>query len=102
LEKHPWYANQWQARLQDISVADRDMVLFMQAARWTDDIASGMGQGHFSAVRHVESRYDTTEIFLLTTVMVRDRFGVVVGFSGSMAGIGLEERRFLCLIQLLV
>jgi S1/P1 Nuclease len=38
LEKHPWYANQWHARLQDVPVADRDMVLFMQAARWADDI----------------------------------------------------------------
>jgi hypothetical protein len=38
LEKHPWYANQWQARLQDVPVADRDMLLFMQAARWADDI----------------------------------------------------------------
>jgi hypothetical protein len=38
LEKHPWYANQWQARLQDVSVAERDQVLFMQAARWPDDI----------------------------------------------------------------
>ncbi|HEY6364361.1 MAG TPA: hypothetical protein VI585_06170 [Candidatus Binatia bacterium] len=34
LEKHPWYANQWQARLEDVTVADREMVLFMQAARW--------------------------------------------------------------------
>ena len=38
LEKHPWYANQWQARLQDVPTADRDMVFFMQAARWADDI----------------------------------------------------------------
>src|SRR6266478_4340387 len=38
LEKHPWYANQWQARLQDVPVADRDIVLFMQASRWADDI----------------------------------------------------------------
>jgi S1/P1 Nuclease len=38
LEKHPWYANQWQARLQDVPVADREMVLFMQTARWPDDI----------------------------------------------------------------
>ena len=38
LEKHPWYANQWQARLQDVPVADRGLVLFMQAARWADDI----------------------------------------------------------------
>ena len=38
LEKHPWYGNQWQARLQDVTVADRNMVLFMQAARWADDI----------------------------------------------------------------
>jgi hypothetical protein len=38
LEKHPWYANQWQARLQEVPLADRDQVLFMQAARWADDI----------------------------------------------------------------
>jgi len=40
LEKHPWYANQWQARLQDVRVADHGLVLFMQAARWADDIRS--------------------------------------------------------------
>ena len=34
LEKHPWYVNQWQARLQDVPVADHGLVLFMQAARW--------------------------------------------------------------------
>jgi hypothetical protein len=36
LKKHPWYANQWHARLQDVPVAERDQVLFMQAARWPD------------------------------------------------------------------
>src|SRR5262245_52019391 len=38
LEKHPWYTNQWQARLQDVPVADHSLALFMQAARWADDI----------------------------------------------------------------
>ena len=38
LEKHPWYANQWQARLQDVPVAERELMLFVQAARWADDI----------------------------------------------------------------
>jgi len=38
LEKNPWYANQWQARRQDVPVADHGLVLFMQAARWADDI----------------------------------------------------------------
>jgi hypothetical protein len=38
LEKHPSYANHWQARLQDVSVADHGLVLFIQAARWADDI----------------------------------------------------------------
>src|SRR5215472_7674732 len=46
LEKHPWYANQWQARLQDVSVADHGLVLFMQAARWADDIRSNAKQQH--------------------------------------------------------
>jgi S1/P1 Nuclease len=46
LDKHPWYANQWQARLQDVAVADRDTVLFMQAARWADDIRSNDKQQH--------------------------------------------------------
>jgi hypothetical protein len=40
LEKHPWHPNQWQARLQDVPAADRDLVLFMQASRWADDIRS--------------------------------------------------------------
>jgi len=38
LEKHPWYANQWQARLQDVPVGDHGLALFMQAARWADDV----------------------------------------------------------------
>jgi hypothetical protein len=38
LEKHPWYANQWHARLQDVPIADHGLVLFMQAASWADDI----------------------------------------------------------------
>jgi hypothetical protein len=36
LEKHPWYASQWQARLEDVPVADRDILLFMLAARWAE------------------------------------------------------------------
>jgi hypothetical protein len=31
LEKHPWYANQWQARLQNVHTSDHSLVLFMQA-----------------------------------------------------------------------
>jgi hypothetical protein len=38
MEKHPWCANQWQARLQDVPIADHGLVLFMQATRWADDI----------------------------------------------------------------
>jgi hypothetical protein len=37
-EQHPWYANQWQARLQDVPVSERHLMLFMQAAKWADDI----------------------------------------------------------------
>jgi S1/P1 Nuclease len=46
LEKHPWYSNQWQARLQDVPGTDRDMVLSMQAARWADDIRLRDKQQH--------------------------------------------------------
>jgi hypothetical protein len=46
LEKHPWYTNQWQARLQEAPATDRDMVLFMQAARWPDDIRMRDKQYH--------------------------------------------------------
>jgi hypothetical protein len=38
LEKDPWYTNQWQAGLQDVPVAHQGLMLFMQAARWADDI----------------------------------------------------------------
>src|SRR5262249_6804831 len=46
LEKHPWYANQWQARLKDVPDADNGLVLFMQASRWADDIRSNDKQQH--------------------------------------------------------
>jgi hypothetical protein len=38
LEKHPWYATQWQARLQEVPAVNHGLVLFMQGARWADDI----------------------------------------------------------------
>jgi hypothetical protein len=53
LEKHPWYANQWQARLQDVSVADHGLVLFMQAARWADDIRIRDKQHNRGAMKSV-------------------------------------------------
>jgi S1/P1 Nuclease len=46
LEKHPWYTNQWQGRLQDVPVADRGLVLFMQAARWADELRTADRQYH--------------------------------------------------------
>jgi hypothetical protein len=46
LEKHPWYVNQWQARLQDVPAGDHGLVLFMQAARWPDDIRIRDKQHH--------------------------------------------------------
>jgi hypothetical protein len=46
LEKHPWYSNQWQARLRDVPFGDRDIVLFMQATRWPDDIRTTDKQHH--------------------------------------------------------
>jgi hypothetical protein len=53
LEKHPWYSNQWQARLQDVPVADHDMVLFMQAARWADDIRTRDKQHHRASWHYI-------------------------------------------------
>jgi hypothetical protein len=46
LAKHLWYANHWQARLQDVPIAERGLVLFMQAARWPDDIRIRDRQQH--------------------------------------------------------
>src|SRR5215475_13025933 len=46
LEKHPWFANQWQARLQDVPAADHSLVRFMQASRWADDIRINDKQKH--------------------------------------------------------
>src|SRR5262245_36344851 len=33
LKKHPWYRNQWQARVQDVPIADHGLVLFVQALK---------------------------------------------------------------------
>src|SRR5262245_39866077 len=46
LEKHLWYANQWRARVQDAPVADHSLILFMQVARWADDVRNNEKQQH--------------------------------------------------------
>jgi hypothetical protein len=46
LEKHPWYTNQWQVKLEDVAVSDHGLVLFMQASRWADDIRTQDRQYH--------------------------------------------------------
>jgi hypothetical protein len=46
LEKHPSYANQWQARLQDVLVVDHSLVLFMQGAIWSDELRRTDRQCH--------------------------------------------------------
>jgi S1/P1 Nuclease len=53
LEKHPWYANQWQARLQDIPAGDRGLVLFIQAASWPDELRSTDRQHHRGAWHYI-------------------------------------------------
>jgi S1/P1 Nuclease len=37
LKKHPDYAIEWQTQLSNVPQADRDLYLFMLAARWSDD-----------------------------------------------------------------
>jgi hypothetical protein len=56
LEKHAWYANQWQARLQDVPVADHALALFMQAARWADDIRTKDRQHHRGPWNYINCR----------------------------------------------
>jgi hypothetical protein len=46
LEKHPWYTNQWQARLQHVPAGDHGLVLFMQAGRWPDELRTTDRQRH--------------------------------------------------------
>jgi hypothetical protein len=53
LEKHPWYANQWQVRLQDVQAGDRGLVLFMQAARWPDELRTTDRQYHRGAWHYI-------------------------------------------------
>src|SRR6185295_6827439 len=38
LKAHPQYAERWSKRLEDAPDGDRDLMLFMLAARWPDDI----------------------------------------------------------------
>jgi hypothetical protein len=52
LKKHPWYSKRWQARLQDFRLPNHGLVLFMQAARWADDIQSGGRRWSLKALRN--------------------------------------------------
>lgn len=38
LKKHPQYESKWAPQLEEVSSNDRDLYLFMLAARWSDDI----------------------------------------------------------------
>jgi hypothetical protein len=40
LAQHPWRFNHWQNSLASFTGSDTDVMLFMLAARWTDDIRS--------------------------------------------------------------
>src|SRR5262249_47960863 len=53
LEKHPWYTNQWEARLRDVPVADHSLVLFMQSTRWADDIRTNDKQQHHALWHYI-------------------------------------------------
>jgi hypothetical protein len=57
LEKHPGYAQQWRARLQDVPIGDRDMVLFMQAARWPDELRITDRQYHRPPWHYINWRF---------------------------------------------
>jgi S1/P1 Nuclease len=37
LKKHPDYASKWQTQISSVPTGDRDLYLFMLAARWADD-----------------------------------------------------------------
>jgi len=37
LASHPWFTTQWKKGLTGVPAADRDLMLFMLAARWPDD-----------------------------------------------------------------
>jgi hypothetical protein len=64
LEKHPSYADQWQARLQDVPVADHGLVLFMQAARWPDELRVTDRQQHRA---QCQSTLDTPSVSFVYT-----------------------------------
>jgi len=70
LERHFWYAHQWQARFQDVPVADRDMVLFMQAARWADDIRMNDKQHHRASWHYINWHFKPEG--QLASVQIRD------------------------------
>jgi len=38
LEKNPWYQTRWKAQLEKLPDTEHDVMLFMLAARWADDI----------------------------------------------------------------
>ena len=96
LEKHPWYANQWQARLQDVPVADRDLVLFMQAARWPDDIRTqDKAQNRPSLALHqpaIQTRRPTGRAYKPETL-------TPVNILTALLNLGSERRHLRLILQ---
>src|SRR5262245_9215564 len=46
LKAHPQFADHWSKRLEDSPDGDRDLMLFMLAARWPDDIRDNADYHH--------------------------------------------------------
>jgi hypothetical protein len=73
LEKHPWYENQWRARLQDVPAGDHGLVLFMQAARWPDDVRFRDKQQHRGPWHYINSALNLKAITSKSTAANRSQ-----------------------------
>jgi hypothetical protein len=81
LDKHPWYANQWQARLQEVPVADHGLVLFMQAARWADDIRIKDKQHHRAPWHYINWPFKPEEQPATAQIREPDRVNILIALA---------------------
>jgi hypothetical protein len=62
LKKHPYYQKEWKEEMSKYNlVEDKDMYLFMIAARWPDDVRSGEENYHHSTWHYINYFYKPSD-----------------------------------------
>ncbi len=102
LREHPSYESMWKTRLESVSMEDRDLYLFMLAARWPDDMRGESGFEKFNGWHQIDLPYkpDGQPVTVQTTdpqpENIQSAYGYNLGVMKSNQADGAQRAVALC------